>query len=98
MSVGGATTRIHSDGDLNGQGQHLKVIMTQAFPPYSHRFLTELHRLYMTTPQMQAPHLVDDEVAKGRVSRMQKPLIGLEVLQRKIIGLVAAAVIWITGV
>lgn len=51
MSVGGAATYVHRDGDLHGHGQHLQVILAEAFPPYSQRILTELQRLDMGAAQ-----------------------------------------------
>ena len=98
VSVGGAAAYIHRDGDLHGHGQHLQVILAEAFPPYSQRVLPELQRLDMGAAQAQSPHLVDDEVAQCRVISVQEPVIRLKMLKGQIVGRVTAAVIRVTGV
>ena len=67
-------------------------------PPYLQSILAELHRLDMRAPQVQSPHLVDNEVTQRRVSSEQEPAIRLKMLEGQIVGRVAAALIGVTRV
>jgi len=98
VGIGRAATDVHGDGDLHGQGQHLEVVLAEAFPPHVERVLAEPHRLDMAATQVQSPDLVDDELTQFRILGTQEPVFGLEVLQGKVIDLVIASRIRVTGV
>ena len=98
MRVGRAAVHVHGDGDLHGQGQHLHVFLAKAVPPCLEGVLAELHRLDMAAAQVQSPDLVDDERAQRGVLRIQEPLVGLEVLERQVVDLIAAAFVRVAGV
>ena len=75
------------------KAQDLEVPFAEALPPHLKGVLAELHRLDMAAAQMQPPDLVDDERAQGWIVSVQEPVIGLEVLERKVIDLITAAVV-----
>ena len=96
--VRGVGVRPHRDGHLDRQGQDLEILRTEPLPPHLKGVLPEPGRLGMAAAQLQPPHLVDDEAAQRRIAGVQEAAIGLEVLQRQVVGGVVGGPVRVTRV